>query len=37
MAITSIRQDKQSAEWARRVALAACYRLLAYYKMTDLI
>jgi ribulose-5-phosphate 4-epimerase/fuculose-1-phosphate aldolase len=37
MAITSIRQEAQSPEWAVRVELAACYRLLAYYKMTDLI
>src|SRR3984885_9548177 len=27
----------QSAEWRQRVELAACYRLLAHYKMTDLI
>jgi len=26
-----------SAEWQRRVELAACYRLLAHYRMTDLI
>jgi ribulose-5-phosphate 4-epimerase/fuculose-1-phosphate aldolase len=26
-----------SAEWQQRVALAACYRLLAHFKMTDLI
>jgi len=25
------------AEWAQRVNLAACYRLLAHYRMTDLI
>ncbi len=25
------------AEWDQRVELAACYRLLAYYRMTDLI
>jgi ribulose-5-phosphate 4-epimerase/fuculose-1-phosphate aldolase len=38
MAITSIRQDETpSPEWAARVELAACYRLLAHYKMTDLI
>src|ERR1700753_503575 len=29
--------DQQSAEWAQRVELAACYRLLAHYRMTDLI
>ena len=37
MSITSIARDTQSAEWQARVDLAACYRLLAYYKMTDLI
>ena len=37
MAISSIRQEAHSPEWAARVELAACYRLLAYYKMTDLI
>ncbi|MBV9974923.1 MAG: class II aldolase/adducin family protein [Hyphomicrobiales bacterium] len=26
-----------SAEWRQRVELAACYRLLAHYRMTDLI
>ena len=29
--------EMQSAEWRQRVELAACYRLLAHYKMTDLI
>jgi ribulose-5-phosphate 4-epimerase/fuculose-1-phosphate aldolase len=37
MSITSIARDIQSAEWEQRVALAACYRLLAHYKLTDLI
>jgi ribulose-5-phosphate 4-epimerase/fuculose-1-phosphate aldolase len=29
--------EMQSAEWRQRVELAACYRLLAHYKMSDLI
>jgi ribulose-5-phosphate 4-epimerase/fuculose-1-phosphate aldolase len=37
MAVIDIRQDMPSAEWQQRVELAACYRLLAHYKMTDLI
>jgi ribulose-5-phosphate 4-epimerase/fuculose-1-phosphate aldolase len=37
MSITSIARDPGSAEWQARVDLAACYRLLAYYRMTDLI
>ena len=37
MSVTSLRPDKQAAEWEQRVELAACYRLLAHYKMTDLI
>lgn len=37
MTITSIRPEAPSAEWEQRVELAACYRLLAHYKMTDLI
>jgi len=37
MTVTSIRQDLAPTEWAVRVELAACYRLLAYYRMTDLI
>jgi ribulose-5-phosphate 4-epimerase/fuculose-1-phosphate aldolase len=37
MSITSIARDIQSAEWQARIDLAACYRLLAYYRMTDLI
>lgn len=30
-------QDMEPAEWRQRVELAACYRLLAHYRMTDLI
>ena len=37
MSVTSLRPEKHSAEWQQRVELAACYRLLAHYKMTDLI
>ena len=29
--------DMEPAEWRQRVELAACYRLLAHYRMTDLI
>jgi ribulose-5-phosphate 4-epimerase/fuculose-1-phosphate aldolase len=37
MSVTSLPVEKQSPEWRQRVELAACYRLLAHYKMTDLI
>ena len=37
MSVTSFPVENQSAEWRQRVELAACYRLLAHYKMTDLI
>jgi ribulose-5-phosphate 4-epimerase/fuculose-1-phosphate aldolase len=37
MAMTSLRAEMPSAEWEQRVELAACYRLLAHYRMTDLI
>ena len=37
MSVTSFPLENQSAEWRQRVDLAACYRLLAHYKMTDLI
>jgi ribulose-5-phosphate 4-epimerase/fuculose-1-phosphate aldolase len=37
MSIVEMRQDAESAEWRQRVELAACYRLLAHFKMTDLI
>jgi ribulose-5-phosphate 4-epimerase/fuculose-1-phosphate aldolase len=32
-----IRERVGEAEWEQRVNLAACYRLLAHYRMTDLI
>src|SRR5271155_1264690 len=37
MSVASLHLEKRSAEWKQRVELAACYRLLAHYKMTDLI
>ena len=37
MSVTTLPIEKQSAEWRERVELAACYRLLAHYKLTDLI
>ena len=37
MSVTSFPVENQSAEWRQRVELAACYRLLAHYRMTDLI
>ena len=37
MSVASLHLEKRSAEWEQRVELAACYRLLAHYKMTDLI
>jgi ribulose-5-phosphate 4-epimerase/fuculose-1-phosphate aldolase len=37
MSVASLPLEQQSAEWRQRVELAACYRLLAHYKMTDLI
>jgi ribulose-5-phosphate 4-epimerase/fuculose-1-phosphate aldolase len=37
MSLVETRPDTESAEWRQRIELAACYRLLAYYKMTDLI
>jgi ribulose-5-phosphate 4-epimerase/fuculose-1-phosphate aldolase len=37
MSVAKPRLDASSAEWERRVELAACYRLLAHYRMTDLI
>lgn len=33
----SIREQVSEAEWQLRVDLAACYRLMAHYRMTDLI
>jgi ribulose-5-phosphate 4-epimerase/fuculose-1-phosphate aldolase len=37
MTVAAEGSEKSSAEWEQRVELAACYRLLAHYKMTDLI
>ena len=37
MSVASLRLEKRSAEWEQRDELSACYRLLAHYKMTDLI
>jgi ribulose-5-phosphate 4-epimerase/fuculose-1-phosphate aldolase len=37
MSVANSPLEQRSAEWAQRVELAACYRLLAHYKMTDLI
>ncbi len=37
MSVTPLRAESASAEWLQRVELAACYRLLAHYRMTDLI
>lgn len=34
---SSVRQRVSEAEWVVRVDLAACYRLAAHYRMTDLI
>ena len=33
----SIREQVSEAEWQLRVDLAACYRLMAHFRMTDLI
>ena len=33
----SIRNEVSAAEWQTRLDLAACYRLVDYYEMTDLI
>ena len=33
----SVRDRVSAAEWEQRVHLAACYRLLAHFRMTDLI
>jgi ribulose-5-phosphate 4-epimerase/fuculose-1-phosphate aldolase len=33
----SLREKVSAEEWARRVDLAACYRLVALYGMTDLV
>ena len=37
MSLASLSLEKQSAEWRQRIELAACYRLLAHHRMTDLI
>lgn len=37
MTVTDIDQGIDAEEWALRVDLAACYRLIAHYRMTDLI
>ena len=37
MAVASLSPDMSAAEWQQRVELAACYRLLAHFRMTDLI
>src|SRR3984885_14854807 len=37
MSVASLHIEQRSAEWEQRVALAACYRLLAHYGMTALI
>ena len=37
MSLASLPVENQSPEWRQRLELAACYRLLAHYKMTDLI
>ena len=33
----SVRDNVTEEEWKKRVDLAACYRLVAYYGWTDLI
>jgi ribulose-5-phosphate 4-epimerase/fuculose-1-phosphate aldolase len=37
MSAASLPLETQPAEWRERIELAACYRLLAHYRMTDLI
>lgn len=37
MAVASLRPEMSADEWQQRVELAACYRLLAHFRMTDLI
>lgn len=34
---STVREQVSEAEWQTRVELAACYRLVAHYRMTDLI
>ena len=35
--MSSLQQQVSANEWAARCQLAALYRLIAYYRMTDLI
>ena len=35
--LCSIRDQVSDVEWQTRVDLAACYRLVDYYKMSDLL
>jgi len=37
MTVASLRPEMSATEWQQRVELAACYRLLAHFRMTDLI
>nr|WP_075217596.1 class II aldolase/adducin family protein [Mongoliimonas terrestris] len=37
MSVVAMKTGMGEAEWAARVELAACYRLLAHFRMTDLI
>jgi len=37
MTVSRLHPDVTPAEWRQRVDLAACYRLLAHFRMTDLI
>lgn len=37
MSAVSLKPELASVEWEQRVELAACYRLLAHFKLTDLI
>lgn len=37
MVVARLSPEMSAAEWQQRVDLAACYRLLAHYRMTDLI
>ena len=37
MTVVDLRPEHAGAEWTQRVELAACYRLLALHRMTDLI
>lgn len=37
MVVARLSPEMSAAEWQQRVELAACYRLLAHFRMTDLI